>query len=159
MSNNSSVGTLRWSFHRALRLGMRVLRREGPQQVQFWFIALAIGIAAGFAALLFRLGIERFQASLYRSQHVSHLISAAESLPWYWIIAFPVLGGLTVGIILDRFTDDGRVRSVAQVIEGAALHDGRVEQKAGLASFAASFITLSTGGRAGERARWCTWPR
>ena len=42
------------------------------------------------------------------------------------------------------------MRSVADVIEGAALHDGRVEGKEGLASAAASLITLSTGGSTGR---------
>ncbi|MCA9545974.1 MAG: chloride channel protein, partial [Myxococcales bacterium] len=59
-------------------------------------------------------------------------------------------GGLAVGLILHWFTPDGRVRSVADVIEGAALADGRVEQKAGLASALASLITLGSGGSAGR---------
>ena len=42
------------------------------------------------------------------------------------------------------------MRSVADVIEGAALHDDRVEGKEGLASAAASLITLSTGGSTGR---------
>ncbi|MEM7724322.1 MAG: chloride channel protein, partial [Pseudomonadota bacterium] len=54
------------------------------------------------------------------------------------------------GFIFHWFTPDGRVRSVADVIEGAALHNGRVEVKAGLASAAASLITLSSGGSTGR---------
>ena len=42
----------------ACAVGWSVLRRQGPSQIQFWFIALAVGIVAGFAALLFRKGIE-----------------------------------------------------------------------------------------------------
>ena len=41
----------------ACRSGWRVLRQKGPSQFQFWLIALLIGIAAGFAALFFRKGI------------------------------------------------------------------------------------------------------
>ena len=48
------------------------------------------------------------------------------------------------------FTKDGRARSVGHVIEGAALYEGRVEGKAGLASSFASVITLSTGGSTGR---------
>ena len=55
-----------------------------------------------------------------------------------------------MGLILDRFTPDGRVRAVADVIEGAALNAGRVERRAGLASAAASLITLSSGGSSGR---------
>jgi len=61
-----------------------------------------------------------------------------------------VVGGLVVGLVLHRFTPDGRVGSVADVIEGAALHDGRVATRAGLASALASLITLSSGGSSGR---------
>ena len=134
----------------ACRDGWTLLRHRGPGQVQFWFIALAIGIAAGFAALGFRVGIGQLQAFLYGTDDPSHLGSFAASLPWWWVLSLPILGGLTVGIILDRFTPDGRVRSVADVIEGAAMRGGRVEKRAGLASAAASLITLSSGGSTGR---------
>lgn len=108
-----------------------------------------IGIAAGFAALLFRKGIATLQTFFYGTSDVT-LASIAESLPWWWVLILPICGGLAVGIILNRFTDDGRVRSVADVIEGAAIQNGRVETRAGLASALASLITLSTGGSSGR---------
>ncbi|MCP3972700.1 MAG: chloride channel protein [Rhodobacteraceae bacterium] len=135
---------------RIWRRGWQVLKHKGPGQIQFWFIALLIGIAAGFAALGFRKGIEALQAALYGTDNVNLLHSFAETLPWYWILAIPVIGGLAVGLILHRFTQDGRVHAVAEVIEGAALNDGRVPMRAGLASAAASFITLSSGGSSGR---------
>ena len=126
------------------------VREQGPGNVQFWFIALVIGIAAGGAAVLFRLGINFLQETLYGTDNVRLLHSFAETLPWYSILLIPVFGGLLVGMILDRFTDDGRAKSVAEVIEGAALHDGRVETKSGIASAIASMITLGTGGSSGR---------
>ncbi|MEK6216765.1 MAG: chloride channel protein [Boseongicola sp.] len=134
----------------ACKSGWRLLRDRGPSGIQFWFIALLIGIAAGFAALLFRKGITWLQQALYGADNENLIQSVAETLPWYQILAIPILGGLVVGFILNRFTNDGRVRSVSEVIEGAALHDGRVETKAGLASAAASMITLGTGGSTGR---------
>lgn len=134
----------------ASRRGWLLLRDKGPTQIQFWIIALLIGIAAGFAALLFRKGINLLQETLYGVEDVRLLHSFAEGLPWYMILLIPVAGGLTVGVILHLFTPDGRARSVADVIEGAALADGRVEQKAGLASAAASLITLGSGGSSGR---------
>lgn len=119
-------------------------------QIRFWFIALVVGIAAGTAALLFRMGIERLQAWLYGTQNVNKLHSFAETLPWYWILLIPVCGGLLVGLILHHFTIQGRPHSVAEAIEGAALNDGRVPFRAGIASACASFITLSTGGSSGR---------
>jgi CIC family chloride channel protein len=134
----------------ACRGGWHVIRTRGPSQVQFWFIALLVGIAASFAAIGFRFGIETFQAWLYQTDDVAHLRSDAARLDWWWILLIPMAGGLAVGVILNKFTDDGRVRSVADVIEGAALYDGRVERRKGLVSSLASFITLSTGGSTGR---------
>ena len=134
----------------ASQRGWRVLREKGPTQIQFWLIALLIGIAAGFAALLFRKGISWLQEALYGVEDVRLMHSFAESLPWYMILLIPVAGGLVVGVILHVFTPDGRARSVADVIEGAALADGRVEQKAGIASAFASLITLGSGGSSGR---------
>lgn len=134
----------------ACRDGWTMIRTRGPSQVQFWFIALLVGIAASFAAIGFRFGVETFQAWLYGTDDVAHLRTVAAALDWWWILLIPMAGGLAVGLILHRFTDDGRVRSVADVIEGAALYEGRVERKKGIASACASFITLSTGGSTGR---------
>ncbi len=130
--------------------GWAVLRRRGPSQIAFWFIALAVGTAAGFAATGFRAGIDALQTLVYGTGDPSTLRTFAMTLPWWWILVPPVAGGLVVGVILDRFTPDGRVRAVAEVIEGAALAEGRVERRAGLASAAASLVTLSTGGSTGR---------
>ena len=133
-----------------LRDGWQVLRKRGPSQFQFWLIALMIGVAAGFAALFFRKGITALQGLVYGTEDVTRLHSLAEQLPWYWILMLPVAGGLVVGLILHHFTPDARVRSVADVIEGAAMAEGRVERREGLASAAASLITLGTGGSSGR---------
>ena len=129
---------------------LRLIRQRGPSQVQFWFIALALGIASGYAAILFRLGIDRLQRLLYGTDDPRMLHSFAASLPWWWVLCLPILGGLAVGLILDRFAPGGRARSVADVIHGAALNRGRVEIRPGLASAAASLITLSSGGSTGR---------
>ncbi len=126
------------------------MREYGPQQAAFWFIALGIGVASGLAALGFRLGISALQTLLYGVDDPRHLHSHAQTLDWYWILLIPTIGGLAVGLVLNRFTGDGRVRSVADVIEGAALREGRGELKAGLGSALASFVTLSAGGSSGR---------
>lgn len=128
---------------------LKIMRTRGPNQIQFWLLALLIGIGAGFAALGFRLGIGALQRLIYGADDLT-LASMAQGLPWYWVLIVPVIGGLVVGLILDRFTPDGRARAVADVIEGAALEGGRVEMREGLASAAASLITLGTGGSSGR---------
>ena len=126
-----------------------MLRWRGPGQMLFWGIAFVLGIGAGLAALAFRAGIAFLEWHLYGAEH-EQMTSVAQTLPWWWLIAVPTAGGLVVGLILDRFTPDGRARAVADVIEGAALRRGRVEIREGLASAAASLITLGSGGSSGR---------
>ncbi|MEM9792167.1 MAG: chloride channel protein [Pseudomonadota bacterium] len=129
--------------------GLKAVRHRGLGAIQFWVIALLIGIAAGFAAVGFRLGITYLQQLIYGANDVT-LASRLAGLHWGWVLTVPIIGGLVVGVILDRFTPDGRARSVAHVIEGAALTEGRVDTRYGLASSLASLITLSTGGSTGR---------
>ena len=59
------VGALVTEARSEIMRGWRVMLARGPSQVQFWFLALLIGVAAGFAALLFRKGIDWLQLVLY----------------------------------------------------------------------------------------------
>jgi CIC family chloride channel protein len=133
-----------------LRRAWLVLKLRGPSQVQFWFIALFLGVASGAAAVAFKLGIDLIQRTVYGTDDPTHLHSFVAGLHWSQILIIPIIGGLIVGLILNRITGDGRVRSVADVIEGAALYEGRVEVRKGLASAFASLLTLSTGGSSGR---------
>ncbi|MEO0914095.1 MAG: chloride channel protein, partial [Pseudomonadota bacterium] len=129
--------------------GWETLKGRGPGKVQFWLIALVVGTCAGLAAVGFRMAIIVLQEAIYGASDAT-LASHAAELHWGWIVVIPIFGGLVVGWVLHRFTPDGRARSVAHVIEGAALRDGRVELRAGLASTLASLITLCTGGSTGR---------
>lgn len=128
---------------------LRLIRQKGPDQFQFWLIALCIGVAAGMATVLFRQLVSILQSLIYGADDVT-LASTAAHLHWLWVLCIPILGGLIVGLILHHFTPDARSRSVAHVIQGVALNNGRIEGRAGLASTVASLITLSTGGSTGR---------
>ncbi|WP_461469698.1 chloride channel protein [Pararhodobacter sp.] len=136
-------------MRRLSRVLARSLRRRGPGQVLFWLIAFVLGIGAGLAALGFRAGITALETVLYRTGGQTVLTGAA-AMPWWALVLIPATGGLIVGVILHRFTPDGRVRAVADVIEGAALMHGRVEIREGIASAFASLITLGSGGSSGR---------
>lgn len=136
-------------FHRQFRVALRKLRRQGPGQVLFWGLAVVLGIAAGFAAVGFRLLISMLESGLYGAEF-GDVFSSASGMPWYLLVLIPTIGGLVVGLLLHYFTPDARVRAVADVIEGAALRRGRVEMREGIVSVFASLITLGSGGSAGR---------
>ena len=142
--------TLHWRNGFAeLGHGWKTMRQRGPSQVQFWLIALVIGIAAGAGALGFRVGISALQEFIYGASD-KDLHSKLATLHWAWVVGIPVAGGLAVGLLMQAFSKIRRPQSLADVIEGAALGEGRVDKREGLASTLASLITLSTGGSSGR---------
>ena len=64
----------------ACRDAAQLIKTHGPNQIQFWFIALAIGVAAGALAVLFRLGIYAIQTAAYGTDDVLTLHSFAAGL-------------------------------------------------------------------------------
>ncbi|MBV6638253.1 MAG: chloride channel protein, partial [Mameliella sp.] len=67
-----------------------MLRHRGPGQIQFWFIALGLGVASGLAAIAFRFAIESLQTLVYGTPDTQTLHSFAEGLPWVWVLLIPV---------------------------------------------------------------------
>ena len=115
----------------------------------FWMIAFLVGIISGLAAVSFRWAISSFQELFYRANEQSLLLEV-HTTHWIWFLIIPVLGSLTVGLFLYFFCDEERNGSVADVIEGAALNNGRVNSKFGIISTIISLITLTTGGSTGR---------
>ena len=80
-----------------------------------WISALVLGVLTGFATIAFRIAIERLERFFYGEDSRS-LASHAANLDWWILISIPTVGGLIVGLILHRFTPDGRGRTVGHVI-------------------------------------------
>lgn len=141
-------------YVRRLRAGAwqarsRLRRPEVRSQLTLWPIAVAVGVATGYAVILFRSGILWLQTWFYgASDEIIHSVAAV--LPWYLVLSIPVAGGLVVGLILTAATRDARARGVDAVIEAAALRSGRVDRRIGIASSLAALVTLSTGGSTGR---------
>jgi CIC family chloride channel protein len=120
--------------------------RGGPL---IWGLGVVVGVAAGYAAIGFRLAIAALQTLLYGADDETIHSLAADLNPLV-VIVIPILGGWLVGWTLHHFTEGKRAHGVADVIEAAALRDARVNWREGLASAFASLVTLSAGGSTGR---------
>ena len=103
------------------RSAVSTIRTKGPGQMTFWLLALVIGVAAGAAALGFRVAISEIQGLLYGADDHT-LATTLGSLDWKWVVGIPILGGLAVGLILSAFTPDGQARAVSDVIDAPLNH-------------------------------------
>lgn len=142
-TSGSETDSRRW------KLALNEAGATAWERASFWLVALIVGIVAGYAAIGFRISIDLLHNQVYGADSQSLHTQAATLPPWL-IFIIPVCGGLIVGLILTRFTRAGTVQTVADVIGASALHDARVSKKEGVASAAASLITLSTGGSTGR---------
>lgn len=127
----------------------KALRRHGPDQIRLWSLAALVGLCAAISAILFRIAIAWTQRQIYGTDDV-HLASVARDLPGFIVLTAPIAGGLAVGLLLHFFTRDGRPHSPADLIVAAELEEARLPVKEGIASFLASWITLSSGGSSGR---------
>lgn len=90
------------------RSAITAIRTKGPSQLTFWLLALVIGVAAGMAALGFRVAISEIQGLLYGADDHT-LATTLGSLDWKWVVGIPVLGGLAVGLILGHLRQMGKL--------------------------------------------------
>ena len=105
-----------------LRLLARAIRGE---EMRIALLALLVGALAGHAAVGFRLLIGWIQFLFY-GEAAERLYSTALGLPWWQVLLAPAACGLLVGLFLRYLMPAGRPQGVADVIESAALHEGRM---------------------------------
>ena len=100
----------------------RAIRGE---EMQIALLALLVGGLAGYAAVGFRMLIGWIQYLFY-GESAEKLFSAAQALPWWQVLLAPAACGLLVGLFIRYLMPNGRPQGVADVIESAALHEGRM---------------------------------
>ncbi|MEM9060447.1 MAG: chloride channel protein [Pseudomonadota bacterium] len=122
---------------------------SGASQLALWPVAVVIGVVVGYAVLGFRLAIEALETLFYGASSLT-LHSHASTLDWWHVLLVPIVGGLIVGQILVRLSPTRRARGIDDVIQSAAMNNGRVSKSQGGASALAALVTLSTGGSTGR---------
>lgn len=119
------------------------------RQPLVWIMALIIGVAAAYAAIVFRLAIRMFQLPWLGTMDKA-TTAVAMQLPWWLILLAPTAGGLIVGFILVNFQRGRRPHNVADVIEASAVGGCRISARDGFLSALISSISLGTGASAGR---------
>ena len=81
-----------------LRLSFRRIVRNEHLTLGVW--ALAVGVAAAYGALIFRIGVGKIQEVSFGFS-LEDFVLQAGNLPWWQVVAVPTIGGLMIGIILQ----------------------------------------------------------
>ena len=112
-------------------------------------LSIVIGCLSALGAIAFREMIDAVQWVAFGYGGVG-LASHAAGLPWWYLIAIPVLGGLVVGVLLKTTMPGGRPQGVPHVMEACALRGGYMPLRPGLAAAVVSATSLGVGSSTGR---------
>lgn len=112
-------------------------------------LAMVVGLLTGGGIIVFREGIVFIQDAAFGGDE-RHLATTAAGLPWWAVLAPPLLGGLVVGLWHRHTLPEGRPENVSHVMEAAILRGGRMPLGRGLAAMAGSMMSIGAGASVGR---------
>jgi len=122
--------------------------KEDQRNTFVLIVAMLIGVLAAFGAIGFRTMILETQKLFFLSK--DHSISFLENLAWWKRLLLPSLGGLLVGIIVNRFATEVKGSGIPEVMESVAKKSGFVRGRVLIVKAIAAAITIGSGGSAGR---------
>ena len=126
-------------------------------------VAVACGLAGAIGAVAFRLLIRTVQALLFEggdgvsamfaeglAAEASDPLEVARSLPWYWCVAIPALGGAFVGPLIYFLAREAKGHGVPEVMAAVALRGGVIRPRVVGIKALASAVSIGSGGSVGR---------
>jgi CIC family chloride channel protein len=114
----------------------------------FLLLAILIGALAGVGTLGFLALIAVEQWGFWPGH--GHFMAQVLAAPWWLKILIPTLGGLVVGPVIAFWAQEARGPGVPEVIESAALREGRILPSKALLKAGVTSLTIATGGSVGR---------
>src|SRR5262245_30267662 len=115
--------------------------------------AVAIGVIAGFGAVVFRgmiggvhnlLFLGRFSFDYDANIHTP-------ASPWgMWIIFAPVLGAVVVAFLVKTFAPEAKGHGVPEVMDAVYYHEGKIRPVVAAVKSLASAVSIGSGGSVGR---------
>ncbi len=127
-------------------------RLRDDEHVYMVLLAAIVGVGGGFAAVGFRklIGAGHVVAWTHSWRELDYSLDFIRSLPWWWTVSVPAIGGLLCALIVYYFAREAKGHGVPEVMEAVALRSGRIRPRVVLAKMFASAISISSGGSVGR---------
>ncbi|MEQ8824948.1 MAG: chloride channel protein [Filomicrobium sp.] len=139
----------RWREDYDSRLGVNITAFFADRQPLIWVLALFIAVFVAYASIAFRFLIGVIQLP-WLGTSSEFVATAAANQPFWQILLAPMLGGILVGYLLDRYMPGRRAHGVADVIEARAIHNSHIDAKTGFFSAFLSAISIGSGASVGR---------
>jgi len=128
--------------------GEPLFERLKRPNIQYLFLAILIGVLAGYGAVLFKYILKSMQWVFY--QNTDDMMLFADTIPFWMKIVMPAAGGLVVGLVVSYFASEAKGHGVPEVIQAIALRGGRIRKRVAAAKIFASAVTIGSGGSVGR---------
>jgi len=107
-------------------------------------LALVVGIAGGFGAIVFRYLIFSIQTVFFQGG------TPLNNTLGVIVIVIPAIGGLIVGLIVYFFAREAKGHGVPEVMEAIAMRGGKIRPRVAVIKTIASSICIGSGGSTGR---------
>ena len=118
------------------------------EHIYMVLVALVIGLGGGLFAVAFRKLIGLGNQVAWRD--AEYTLDWIRSLPVWWKITAPAVGGLICGMIIYYFAREAKGHGVPEVMEAVALRGGRIRPRVVIAKMLASATSIASGGSVGR---------
>src|SRR5271157_1249892 len=127
-----------------------------PRPVAGWVLALlsvAVGLVAGFGAVVFRDLIGAFHNLLFLGRFSFYYDANLHTAPspWgAWVIFVPVLGAVGVAYLVKTFAPEAKGHGVPEVMDAIYYNDGKIRPVVAVIKSLASALSIGSGGSVGR---------
>jgi len=127
-----------------------------PAATPWWVMtaaAVAIGLIAGFGAVVFRAMIAAIHDLGFHGELSVSYDANLHSAPSPWgpgIILVPVLGAVVVAFLVKTFAPEAKGHGVPEVMDAVYYHEGRIRPVVAAVKSVASAVSIGSGGSVGR---------
>lgn len=134
-----------WTRLRNARVGTQirdmVRRVTMSQTLMLGGLAVLIGLGGGVGVWVFKWSLDAIHQFMY--------VTVGNHFGWYWIVLIPVIGGIGVGLIEERFIGEEKLHGTAAIMQSVALTGGRLRYKLGPVKAITAAVSIGTGASVG----------
>ncbi len=135
---------------RAAQVTLKKLAGSSGLPLDLLAASVAVGVAAGYVGVLYHHLTDFIQTLALGREGDPLDVLGAGSVPWWWLLVLPAIGGLVTWPIVYRWVTEARGTGAPEVIKAVIADGARIRGRVAIGKLIASSVTVGTGGSVGR---------